>query len=73
MAILRIKDAEGNVQEVVALRGEKYVLTDADKQEIVNAVMSQIAIPTVTEFQTEEQVLALIRANMPASAEEVEY
>lgn len=32
--ILRIKDADGNVQEVLVLRGkdgENYVLTEADK------------------------------------------
>ena len=47
MAILKIKDAEGNVQEVLAIKGEDgkdgndgkdYVLTDADKQEIAEMV-----------------------------------
>ena len=43
MAILKIRDAEGNVQEILVIKGDKgdkgnkgdsYVLTDADKQEI---------------------------------------
>lgn len=41
MAILKIKDANGNVQEVLAIRGKDgkdYVLTDADKQEIASMV-----------------------------------
>jgi hypothetical protein len=41
MAILKIRDAKGNVQEVLAIKGEDgkdYVLTDADKQEIAEMV-----------------------------------
>lgn len=41
MAILKIKDAEGNVHEILAIKGENgkdYVLTDADKQEIADMV-----------------------------------
>jgi hypothetical protein len=47
MAILKIKDAEGNVQEILAIKGndgkdgtdgKDYVLTDADKQEIAELV-----------------------------------
>lgn len=37
MALLRIRDANGNVQEILAIRGndgKDYVLTEADKQEI---------------------------------------
>jgi hypothetical protein len=34
MAILKIRDADGNVHEILAIKGEDYVLTDADKQEI---------------------------------------
>lgn len=40
--ILRIKDAEGNVQEVLALKGDDYVLTEADKQEIAALVVNMI-------------------------------
>lgn len=38
------------------------------------ALKSEIpVVPDVSAYQTEEQVIALIEANMPASAEEVEY
>lgn len=74
MAILKIKDAQGNVQEILAIKGSDYVLTDADKQEIANIVAASIVMPTDdSSYLTEEQVLALIRENMPASAEEVDY
>ena len=74
MAILKIRDAEGNVQEIVAIKGSDYVLTDADKREIAEMVKaSAVSTVDVSNFLTEEQVLALINANMPASAEEVTY
>lgn len=40
--ILRIRDADGNVQEVLSIRGkdgENYVLTEADKKEIAEMVI----------------------------------
>lgn len=52
--ILRVKDAEGNVQEILALKGEKgdpYTLTEADKAEIVNAVLS--SMPSVADIIAE--------------------
>lgn len=42
--ILRIRDSEGNVQELLVLKGERgakgdaYILTAADKQEIADMV-----------------------------------
>lgn len=42
MAILKIKDADGNIQEVLAIKGDAYVLTDADKQEIAEIVYSML-------------------------------
>ena len=57
MAILKIRDENGNVQEILALKGEKgdsYVLTDADKQEIA------------------EMAAEIVKGNIP-SAEEVGY
>lgn len=42
MAILKIKDADGNIQEVLAIKGSDYVLTDADKQEIAEIVYSML-------------------------------
>jgi hypothetical protein len=94
MAILKIRDAGGNVQEILAIKGKdgingkdgkdgtNYVLTDADKQTIAELVVANInlsgyalksEIPNVSAFLTEEQVLALIQANMPANGDEVNY
>lgn len=56
--ILRIRDSEGNVQEILAIKGDKgdkgddgedYVLTAADKQEIAGMVMNMI--PSGDEVQ----------------------
>lgn len=43
--ILKIRDANGNVQEILAIKGEDgkdYVLTEADKEEIVDMVMERL-------------------------------
>lgn len=40
--ILRIRDSDGNIQEIVAIKGEDYVLTEADKQEIAELVISML-------------------------------
>lgn len=49
MAILRVKDKNGNIIEIPAIKGDKgadgkdgknYVLTDADKTDIANLVLS---------------------------------
>lgn len=45
MAIMRIRDAQGNVQEILVIKGDKgddYVLTDDDKAEIVDAVLAAL-------------------------------
>lgn len=53
--ILKIRDANGNVQEIVTIRGEdgkNYVLTEADKQEIARmaaAIMSAQPAALTTE------------------------
>lgn len=67
MAILKIRDAEGNVQEVTAIKGDSYILTEKDKQDIAEMVAASNGV------LTEERVLELIQANMPASAEGVDY
>ena len=49
--ILRVRDAEGNVQEVLAIKGDKgddYVLTEADKQEIATKVVGNLSTETWT-------------------------
>lgn len=49
MSILKIRDSNGNVQEILAIKGEKgekgqdYVLTDADKQEIAEKVVENLS------------------------------
>lgn len=53
MMILRIRDANGNIQEVLAIKGEDgkdYVLTDADKQEIADLVVSMIQSAEGVEY-----------------------
>lgn len=66
--ILKIRDADGNVKEILAIKGEDYVLTDADKQEIANLVMAGsvglISEPAesvdLSNYYTKSQVDALI-------------
>jgi hypothetical protein len=53
-SILRVKDKNGNIIDIPAIQGEKgdpYELTDADKLEIVNAVLDAIPneLPEVAE------------------------
>ena len=40
MSILKIRDENGIVTEIPAIKGENYVLTDADKTEIADIVLS---------------------------------
>ena len=51
--ILKLKDANGNVQEILAIKGEAgkdgedgedYVLTEADKEEIANLVLEKLPV-----------------------------
>ena len=48
LAILKIRDAQGNVQEILAIKGndgkdgKDYVLTDSDKQEIAEMAVELI-------------------------------
>lgn len=57
MAILRIKDAEGNIQEILAIKGENgkdgadgkdYVLTEEDIEEIARRLGEQLSTETWT-------------------------
>ena len=56
MAILRIRDAEGNIQEILAIRGESYVLTDADKREIAEMVATMIPATTNEQIPSGDEV-----------------
>ena len=52
--ILRIRDSDGNVQEILVLKGEKgengdaYILTAADKQEVAEIVLGRLKTETWT-------------------------
>lgn len=51
MALLKIRDANGNVQEIVAIRGndgKDYVLTDDDKREIAEMVTALMSVNAVS-------------------------
>ena len=77
MAILKIRDSNGNVQEIIALKGDNYNLTFEDKHQIAAIVATEM-FPNVSalsdgNFITEEEALALIEANIPASGDEESY
>lgn len=46
--ILRVRDADGNMVEIPAIKGDYYVLTASDKQEIANIVYGQMRTETWT-------------------------
>ena len=48
MAILKIRDSNGTVQEILVIKGEDYVLTEADKQEIAEMVATNLSTETWT-------------------------
>lgn len=48
MAILRVRDENGEVHEIMAIKGSDYVLTEADKREIAEMVAA-ITPATVSE------------------------
>ena len=57
MAILKIRDAEGSVQEVLVIKGSDYVLTEADKREIASMVSAAVAVSdapaTISELEND--------------------
>ena len=61
--ILKIRDANGNVQEVLVIRGEKgdaYILTEADKQEIASLVSAaMLAAQPISTHHTETWTFTL--------------
>lgn len=49
MAILRIRDSNGNIQEILAIKGDSYILTPDDKTEIANQISASAQVlPSVT-------------------------
>ena len=73
--ILRVRDENGNFIPISAIKGDSYVLTDADKREIADIVLANLSTASIAEqdYVTEEQVLQLIQANLPVNGDEVSY
>ena len=71
MAILKIRDSDGNVQEILAIRGENYVLTEADKQEIA-AMVSAGAVALIDSDSVPTKVSALENDAGYVTAEQVQ-
>ena len=46
--VLRVKDAAGNTIEIPALKGDAYVLTTDDKQEIAEIMIGRMKTETWT-------------------------
>lgn len=40
MSVLKFKDENGNIIEVAAIKGDPYILTESDKTEIADIVLS---------------------------------
>jgi hypothetical protein len=59
MAIMRIKDKDGNVQEILVIRGEPGVLTEEDKTKLATEVAGSIT-PEQIGAATPEQVNAAL-------------
>ena len=63
MALLRIRDSNGNIQEILAIKGDKgdkgdsYILTEADKMEIASMVASLMASPANEDNESHEAVI----------------
>lgn len=75
MSIIRIRDEHGNVQDVTVIKGDKgdsYILTEADKQEIAAIVAGAMSVSD-NGYLNEDEVMALIQANMPPSGDGDSY
>lgn len=59
MSVLKIRDENGNVTEIPFFKGDNYVLTDMDKQEIASIVAEM-------EFGSVNAVLDEILASQEA-------
>lgn len=73
-SILRVKDKDGNIIDIPALKGEKgdsYVLTEDDKASIKDAVASEIPVPTKTS-ELENDSGFITAEDIPASVTETQ-
>lgn len=50
MAILKVKDQNGNIIDIPAIKGDDYILTEADKAEIAEQAAGMIDIPLSTSI-----------------------
>lgn len=48
MALLKIRDANGQVHEIASIKGNDYILTDADKREIAEMVTALMSVNAVS-------------------------
>ena len=61
--ILRIRDENGNVVTVPAIKGDKgdsYVLTEADKEEIASMVEVSGGTTDMDNYYTKEEINAIV-------------
>lgn len=73
MAILKIRDSAGNVQEILTIKGQDYVLTEEDKQEIASLVTTAEAPTKVSQLENDAKYVKqedLTPANIGAVAVE---
>lgn len=80
MAILKIRDADGNIREILAIKGKDgkdCVLTPADKQEIANQVSASAQVLPPVNANDNGKFLKVINGAWGAAtitnAEEVAY
>lgn len=57
--ILTVRDSNGNIIEIPALKGADYVLTEADKREIAEMVTSVLSVQMAAAEQTETWTFTL--------------
>jgi hypothetical protein len=68
MALLKIRDANGNVQEIVAIRGndgKDYILTDDDKREIAEMVTALMSVNAVGVGDEVDLSLYALKTDIP--------
>ena len=62
MAILKIRDANGVIQEILAIKGEDgtdYILTEADKREIAEMVLASMNVNVASADVPDLSIYAL--------------
>lgn len=49
MAIMRVKDKDGKVHEILVIRGEDYILTEQDKEDIAGMITKEKLLEDVLD------------------------